>query len=175
VNLKIVRSHRRSISLEVKADASLVIRAPIFVPEDYIHALVRQKQLWISKKQQQTLEWQRQSVKPGPIEVEAAKKKAQEIIPQRVRWYSKATGIRYRRVRISNARKRWGSCSAKGNLNFSWRLALAPLEVIDYVVVHELSHIVHGNHSQRFWALVNKFYPNYKACRKWLRSEGHLL
>jgi len=175
MNLNIIRSRRRSISLEVKDDASLVIRAPKNVPNEYIQALISQKQTWIRKKQQQAAERQKFREQLGPIDVVESKRRAQEIIPQRVELYSQQTGIKYSKIRISNARKRWGSCSAKGNLNFSWRLSLAPLEVIDYVVVHELAHIVHKNHSRKFWKLVSEIYPQFKLCRKWLRDKGRLL
>lgn len=175
MNLNIIRSRRRSISLEVKADASLVIRVPRNVPNEYIQALIVQKQAWIKRKQQQAMEREKLRVELGTIDVEECKQRASAIIPQRVELYSQQTGIKYNKIRISNARRRWGSCSAKGNLNFSWRLALAPLEVIDYVVVHELAHIIHKNHSKKFWKLVAAIYPNYKLCRKWLRDKGRLL
>ena len=169
---KIIRSRRKTITLEVKDDASILIRAPRFVPTNFLQDLIAKKQRWIKKRQAQVLKKQefRQQ-----IDVESCKTKAAQLIPQRVTFYSDITGIDCKKVKITSAKKRWGSCSSRGNLNFSWRLVLAPLPVIDYVVVHELAHIIHRNHSKRFWALVKKLYPNYKTCRKWLRSEGHLL
>lgn len=169
---QLIRSRRRSISLEVKDDATLVIRAPRFVPQAFLDELLVKKQEWILKRQAHALK--RQQFR-GQIDVRACRQKAQELIPERVAYYSNLTGISYLRVKINSAKKRWGSCSAKGNLNFSWRLALAPLEVIDYVVIHELAHIIHRNHSKRFWALVAKLYPNYKECRKWLKLEGQFI
>jgi len=169
---ELVRSRRRSISLEVKDDATLIIRAPRFVPQSFLDELLVKKSSWIEKRRAQAL---RRRQFRNQIDIKACRAKAAELIPQRVAYYSGLTGISYLRVKINSAKKRWGSCSARGNLNFSWRLALAPLEVIDYVVVHELAHIIHRNHSKRFWALVSKLYPNYKTCRKWLRHDGHLL
>jgi len=100
------------------------------------------------------------------------RKQAKQLIPQRVEHYAKLYNINYNKIKITSAKKRWGSCSARGNLNFSWRLVLTPPEIIDYVVIHELCHVVHHNHSKRFWALVAQICPNYKACRKWLRKSA---
>jgi len=169
---QLIRSKRRSISLEVKDDTTLIIRAPKFVPQSFLNDLLLKKSAWIKKRQAQALK--RQELR-SQIDVKACRQKAQELIPERVAHYSNLTGINYLRVKINSAKKRWGSCSKAGNLNFSWRLVLVPLEVLDYVVVHELSHIIHRNHSKRFWALLAKLYPSCKACRKWLKNEGHLL
>ena len=80
--------------------------------------------------------------------------------------------LKYDKIIITGAMKRWGSCSSKGNLNFAWRLVMAPIDIIDYVVVHELSHIVHRNHSKRFWEQVETIFPDYKIKRKWLKEYG---
>jgi predicted metal-dependent hydrolase len=103
------------------------------------------------------------------------RQQARSVISERVQRYSSPSGIRYEKVKITNARKRWGSCSTKGNLCFSWRLAMAPLEVIDYVVVHELAHIEHRDHSRGFWEKVQTMLPDYKNRRKWLRDNDHTL
>mgnify|MGYP002547163680 CR=1 FL=1 len=81
-------------------------------------------------------------------------------------------GVSYGRVSIRDQRTRWGSCSGKGNLNFNWKLSLVPDEILDYVVVHELAHRKEMNHSQRFWAEVERILPDYKARRKWLKEFG---
>ena len=94
---------------------------------------------------------------------------------ERVEFYSKVSGITYNKLKITNARKRWGSCSSKGNLNFTWRLIMAPLQVIDYVIVHELVHIKEKNHSKNFWNNVRIILPYYKTQKKWLKENGHLL
>jgi predicted metal-dependent hydrolase len=103
------------------------------------------------------------------------RKNAQKIFAERINHYQNLSGIRYRQLKISNARKRWGSCNSRGDLYLNWRLVMAPLEVIDYVVVHELSHIREGNHSRSFWDLVEQLIPDYRNPRKWLKNHGHLL
>ena len=81
-------------------------------------------------------------------------------------------GVAYRRIRIGGQRTLWGSCSPRGTLSFNWRLVLAPLEVLDYVVVHELCHLCVPNHSRRFWALVEGHRPHWRQQRDWLRDHG---
>ena len=100
------------------------------------------------------------------------KQRAYEVISERVREYSRKYDFSPKRVRISSAKTRWGSCSPDGTLNFTWRLVMAPLEVIDYVIVHELAHLRVRNHSDRFWKVVASIEPYYKRKRKWLRDNG---
>lgn len=97
---------------------------------------------------------------------------AKRYIPNRVDKLSKKFGIEYGKIRINSAKTRWGSCSSKKNLNFSYRLIMCPKDVIDYVIIHELSHITHMNHSKKFWTLVSKRCPNYKAHEKWLKDNS---
>ena len=97
------------------------------------------------------------------------------IIPQRVRHFAGLHGLHPGRIRISHTRKRWGSCGFRGSLNFSWRLILAPIDAIDYVIVHELAHLREKNHSSRFWRKVDEMLPGYEKYRIWLRENGHAL
>jgi predicted metal-dependent hydrolase len=107
--------------------------------------------------------------------IEWYKQKAKEKIIERVNFYSDISGWKYKSISITNAKKRWGSCGPTGSLNFSWRLIMAPLDVIDYVVVHELAHIPEKNHSSRFWDKVRVVLPGYKNRKKWLRENGNNL
>ncbi len=100
------------------------------------------------------------------------KERAFEIITERVAEYAKQYGFSPKQVKITSARTRWGSCSPNGTLNFTWRLVMAPLEVIDYVVVHELAHLRVKNHSRKFWRVVESILPEYNLQRKWLREHG---
>lgn len=100
---------------------------------------------------------------------------SRSFLTDRVAHYAGSYEFNYGKIRISGARTRWGSCGAKGSLNFSWRLIMAPLDVVDYVVVHELVHLIERNHSARFWGRVEQILPDYKARRKWLKTNGHLL
>lgn len=89
--------------------------------------------------------------------------------------YSKALGKPYGKISLRDTRSRWGSCSSAGDLMYSWRLVMAPPDVLEYVAAHEVAHLQHMDHSPRFWAAVERLYPNHKACRKWLRLHGGAL
>lgn len=99
------------------------------------------------------------------------KQEALKIISERVRWFAEQSGYAFYDVRISNAEKRWGSCSRKGRLRFSWRLIMAPMEVIDYVVIHELAHLKDKNHGRTFWERVKRILPTYKESAAWLKEN----
>ena len=101
--------------------------------------------------------------------------KAEEVIHDRLQFFNEHYGFPYNRVTMRNQKSRWGSCSRLRNLNFNWRLIMAPIEVIDYVVVHELCHLKEMNHSSRYWKLVDEEMPNHKEMRKWLRDYHYLL
>ena len=100
---------------------------------------------------------------------------ARKEIHARCMWFSLTTGIVPASIRITDARERWGSCTHNGGLNFSWRLIQAPLEIVDYVIVHELVHIRQHDHSRKFWAKVKEIMPDYERRRKWLRENERLL
>ncbi len=100
------------------------------------------------------------------------RQQARRVIDARVAFFAERHQFNYKKIRISSARTRWGSCSSKGTLSFSWRLILTPPDVIDYVVVHELAHTVHHNHSKRFWKLVENLLPDYRGRQKRLKQFG---
>tara|TARA_B100000315_G_C14436785_1_gene522800 strand:+ start:153 stop:824 length:672 start_codon:yes stop_codon:yes gene_type:complete len=103
------------------------------------------------------------------------RQKAKEKIKQRVDYYQSLIGGRYNKINITSARTRWGSCGAKGNLNFSWRIIMAPLWVLDYVVIHEIMHLWERNHSKKFWVKLGAFSPDYKRAHSWLKEKGYSL
>ena len=103
------------------------------------------------------------------------KVQARVVIAERLEDFARFIGVEYKSLRITSAAKRWGSCSSKGSLNFSWRLVMCPLSVIDYVVVHELCHLKHHNHSPVFWQTVQDIMPDYQMQRKWLADNQRLM
>ncbi len=107
--------------------------------------------------------------------ISVSRLEAREILSQSAHYWASRMGARYGRIAIREQKTRWGSCSAKGNLNFNWRLILAPPEIRDYVVIHELCHLAYLNHSKEFWNKVAEFCPEYKTHRRWLKENGHTL
>ena len=176
----IIRSNRKSVSIQINKDLTITVRAPRYVPEKEIKRIIQEKEAWIQKHLAKMKERKEQYEKSGrhPLtadELQKLAQKAVEYIPGRVEYFSKIIGVTYGRITIRNQKTRWGSCSSKGNLNFNCLLMLTPPEIIDYVVVHELCHRKQMNHSKKFWAEVEKILPNYKEAKKWLKNEGSMI
>ncbi len=169
---ELIRSSRRTLGLEITADLRVVVRAPYRCSKREIERFVASHEGWIA----QHLEVQRARAAAAaarqvtPEEEARLRALAAEIIPARVAHYSKRMGLVPTGVRITGARKRFGSCSSKNSLCFSWRLMQYPPEAIDYVVVHEIAHIRHHNHSAAFHALVAQVLPDHRERRALLRG-----
>ncbi len=177
---KLIRSSRRTISIEIKPDLTVVVRAPRRAPEREIERIVAGKEAWIHKHLEKMRIKKEQLEESGemPLSAEQIRElvmRAKEYIPERVRYYAGIMGVSYGRITIRKQKTLWGSCSAKGNLNFNCLLMLTPEDVIDYVVVHELCHRKQMNHSKAFWKEVGRVLPDYNERRKKLRAEGKLL
>ena len=175
---KLIRSQRRTMAIEVNKQAELVVRVPNRISDRKINMFLWRSRSWIVRTQAEARAKIEQAVlqrASDPRDEEWYRQRATEIIPERVCYYASELGLEYARVRISSAKRIWGSCSAKNSLSFSWRLAMAPVEIIDYIVVHELTHIVHKNHGKLFWRRVAKTIPDHKERRRWLRDNEHLL
>lgn len=174
--LSVVRSARKTIGLQVCENGDAVLRIPNQLSADALQKFLDSEHAWIWKKveQMQTRMEQRQETGAVPVgelsrdELEKIKKK----IESRVNAYKKVMGVTIGWITIRNQKTRWGSCSSKGNLNFNCLLMLAPPEVLDYVVVHELCHRKQMNHSTAFWSEVEKAFPDCKKSIKWLKEEG---
>ncbi len=173
---EIIKSRRKTICIEVSKDGVLV-RAPHRVSKKEIHEFVVSREAWIEKMQLKVKkEESKEPVhKLTKEEMEDLSEQALFYIPGRVEYYAGIMGVEYGRVTLRFQRTRWGSCSSKGNLNFNSLLMLTPPEVIDSVVVHELCHRKHMNHSEAFYKDVLKVYPDYRKWNTWLRKNGKKL
>ena len=169
---ELIRSSRRTLGLEITADLRVVVRAPYRCSVREIERFVMAHEGWIARHlQTQRIRAEREAQRQVTPEEEARLRAlAAEIIPARVAHYSAVMGLTPTGVRITGARKRFGSCSSQNSLCFSWRLMQYPPEAIDYVVVHELAHIRHHNHSAAFHALVEKILPDHRERRALLRG-----
>ncbi len=176
----IIRSSRKTISICVKPGGEIIIRSPKLLPKSAILSFVNEKKDWIlssyeKQKDRVTLAGD-EPKDPATLALEKRyRDAAKEYIPQRVEYYHSLTGGHYHKIAIRDQKTRWGSCSATGTLSFNYRLMLAPPRVLDYVVVHELCHLTHMNHSKAFWDMVASILPDYKEYRKWLKDNGHTL
>ena len=171
----VIRSNRRSIALEIRPDRTLLVRPPYFVPSSQIRGFVMSREDWINKhlsRMEEKNEARRLLPSLTPDDIQKLTRRACTDIPARIRHFLPIVGVTVGRVTIRNQRTRWGSCSAKGNLNFNCLLMLCPENVRDYVVVHELCHRLEMNHSPRFWADVEAVLPDYREPKRWLREHG---
>ncbi len=214
----LVRSKRKSVSISVRSDATIVVRAPLRVSVSSIDSFIESHTEWIRRnveRMRSRLSLSENRYDDGelfwylgeryPLRISEAgnlsvsfsdnafvllrrfrsrakerfcawyKREAKKILAERVAYFAERHGLSYHSIRINAARTRWGSCSGKGHLNFTFRLVMAPLFVIDSVVVHELAHLVHPNHSKYFWHTVAEMLPDFETGRQWLKRNGHLL
>ena len=170
IKITIIRTDRKTLSIQLKAD-EIIARAPLRMKDKDIYAFIESKKGWIEKHLADISE--RERAEPfTEAEIKALAEKARVIIPERVKHYADKIGVSYGRITIRNQKTRWGSCSSKGNLNFNCILVLFPLEIIDSVVVHELCHRKHMNHSPEFYAEIDRVFPDYRRCYKWLKDKG---
>lgn len=168
---KLIRSKRKTMSLEI-SKGSVIVRAPLKMPQTMIESFVSQHTAWIDKHLLVAAKRLEEAEKNKLTEEEIAelKARAKEMIPKRVTYYADIMGLMPFGVRITSAEKRYGSCSPKNNLCFSYRLMLYPDKAIDYVVVHELAHIKHKNHGKAFYAQIATVLPDFKARRAMLKK-----
>lgn len=177
MEFELIRSARRTIGAEIKGN-KLIVRAPLRATDKEIELFIARHKRWIethlAKEQakQKELDSRRELTAD---EIQALADRALEAIPERVKHYAPLVGVSYGRITIRIQKTRWGSCSAKGNLNFNCLLMLAPPEVVDSVVVHELCHRKEMNHSDKFYAEVLRVFPEYWKWNKWLKEHGYLL
>ena len=174
-DIKLIRSNRRTISLEITPSGEVLVRAPRRMSEIEIRAFVESKSSWLAKhlqKKERDKELLQEKGCFTEEEIKRLQALAKKVIPEKVAYYARLMGVTYGRITIRKQKSRWGSCSRDGNLNFNCLLMMAPPEVLDYVVVHELSHRLEMNHSARFWTQVEKVMPDYRAPRKWLKEHG---
>jgi len=175
-------SRRKTLSIQIGAGGKMTVRCPYYASKWAIDGMLKEKSEWIYKNYMESI--QRTTITDNlvpsketedPALVNKHKKYARKIFEAKVAYFSQFTGGNYTGITVRDQKTRWGSCSGRGTLSFNWRLILAPTEILDYVVVHELCHLTHMNHSKEFWKLVESVIPDYKIRRKWLKENGHTL
>ncbi|SFR69168.1 M48 family metallopeptidase [Anaeromicropila populeti] len=220
----LIRSKRKTISIIVEQDGSVIVKAPAILSMNEVEAIVLKKLGWIREKQKKmhlmekrtqakeyvngehflylgkeyTLLLVEDRVNDVPevkilhnqIQVSGKKlsreivrealcswyfEQAKWVIDNQIKMYSAKLGVRVSKLTLREAKTRWGSCSSKGAVMINWKIIMAPLEMIDYVVVHELCHLKHMNHSKNFWDLVASIIPDYKKRRLWLKEHSQIV
>jgi len=218
VEYSVVYSKRKTVSITVERDRSVIVRAPIGTSAEQIDRLVSQKGFWIYEKTKHKQKYspagaakefvagasipylgrqyrldvisrafdgvlfddkflisKRSARRASELFKSWFSEQAEKTIIPLVKDYGSKTGAEYNRVLIVDLKYRWGSCTPKNNLNFNWRLIKAPIRVIEYVIVHELAHLLEPNHTERFWQIVKTQIPDYERAKQWLKDNGELL
>ena len=176
IKIDVVRSNRKTLAIEIKPDGFVLARVPFGMKDEEVRKFIKEKEKWILEHLQR-VEERRNALqnmeKLSQEEIHKLANLALKVIPVKVRHYAGLMRLQYGRITIRNQKTRWGSCSSKGNLNFNCLLMLTPDKVVDYVVVHELCHLIEMNHSKAFWEQVEKIMPDYKAHKQWLKDHGN--
>lgn len=218
LDYKLIYSRRKSITITVERDRSVIVRAPEGIAASGVRTAVAAKKLWIyeklrhpqkysshvSKKEfvsgetvpylgrnyrlevkrgsEENIRFVGKFIVTGATSDRASKlftkwyhEKAKVQITERVIRHARNLGVQFNAVHISELKYRWGSCTPKNNLNFNWKLIKAPVFVIDYVIVHELAHLLENNHTARFWGIVKTQVPEFMKAKAWLREHGGIL
>ena len=165
---RVIRSSRRTISVQIAPSGEVLVRCPRRMSNADIRRLVESKSGWIEKHlEKQTAAARLPAFSDGQLQALASQ--ARQTVPERAAYFAPLVGVTYGRITIRSQHTLWGSCSGKGNLNFNCLLMLTPPEVLDYVVVHELCHLLERGHGPRFHQLMDTFMPDWKQRRAKLR------
>lgn len=174
---RLIRARRKTLSIRITQEGNLEIRAPLGMPKGEIEAFLKEKAQWIETHRAKVLaEYaQGQEAPLAEEEILTLAEQMRQRLPEKLNRHAASMGVTFGRVTIRCQQTRWGSCSSRGNLNFNCLLMLAPEEVLDYVVVHELAHRKQMNHSALFWQEVARECPDYKKSLRWLKDRGGAL
>lgn len=174
IKVHLIRSKRKSISLEIKPDLTVNLRVPLKISQKEAEVFLENHREWLEKKYEVMRQRRKLMEKKDSLGVQeftkAEKDRAKEIFTKRADYYSELMGVTYGRITVRQQKTRWGSCSSAGNLNFNIKLMTMPSELLDYVVVHELAHRKQMNHSEKFWREVEKILPDYRQRRARLKQ-----
>ncbi len=162
----LVRSKRKSVVIQVDENCNITVRAPLRLSQKEIDRILLDKKEWLEKTIVSQREKKKNTKEYSDEDIKLLHKKAKEIIPSKVEYYAKIMQVQPASVKINSAKKRYGSCSGTNNLNFSLYLMDKDERFIDYVVVHELAHIKHHNHSKEFYNFIERFMPDYRERMK---------
>lgn len=182
-------SRRKSLAMKFSREGVLIVKVPMGIQKQYILDFLHKKEKWIYRqytmlqkrgnshfeiKKGETISFRGKSIQvEDPVKTKKwLIEEARKEIHKKAMYFSEQIGVTYNRIAIREQRTRWGSCSTKSNLNFNWKLILMPEEILNYVIIHELIHLIEMNHSSRFWNLVGYYCPKYKEYKAWLKTHG---
>ena len=163
---KIIRSKRKTISLSVDKNGEIIVRAGLKTSESFIDNFVQKNISWIEKQKAKIAQIEKTQIYLCDEEIKQMKKDAAIYMTQITLKYAKIMGLTPKGIKITSAKTRWGSCNSNNSICYSYRVMVLPQRCREYVAVHELAHIVHKNHSQKFYNLIKKYIPEYQEIVK---------
>ena len=169
MDYELIYSARKTISIKIK-DGNVIVRAPKGAKKREIKKIIEKHKEWIEKAKAREKASREKTADLSETEIKALKKQAKIYLTEKCEYYSSLMGLKHNKISINSAKTRFGSCSSSKNINFSYRLMLYPEAAREYVVVHELAHLKEMNHSPKFYAIIEKYLPDYKARRKLLKA-----
>lgn len=172
IPIELNRAKRKTLAVTITPEGSLLIKAPERMTEKEIKRFLEQRRFWIYKQTKHMLAASADRIYRSEEEIKRLREQARIVLTEKTEYYKSIIGVEYRRLRIGDQKTRWGSCSSKATISYNWRLVLMPEKIMDYVVVHELCHLLEMNHSKVFWNHVSDVIPDYKVRRKWLKENG---
>ncbi len=166
-------SRSRHIRITVSADGSVLLTRPFYVNEEKAISFLNEKMDWVRKKLKEAKENTDPDISIHSLEhYREYKDEARRLVEEKVEYWNRIYGFRFNRISIRNQKSRWGSCSSKKNLNFNYKIIFLKEELQDYLIVHELCHLKHMDHSKKFWQLVERTHPEHKTYSEALRGMG---
>ena len=166
---EIIYSDRKTVNISVK-EGAVIVKAPRKIKKSELIKIIEKHEAWILKALEREKEKREKYESLDENEIKALKKSAREYLTEKCEYFSNLMELKYNRITITSAKTRFGSCTSAKNISFSYRLMLYPEPAREYVVVHELAHLKEMNHSKRFYAIIEKYLPDYKTRKKMLKK-----
>ncbi len=173
IQYTLIRTNRKSIGIRISDTGEVIVRAPRYTPVGEIELVLQQHIAWIEKNKQRVADRQTQLGVLGRGQIEQLRQLAKIRLTKKTEFFAARMGLTYEKITITSAKKRLGSCSTRGSICYSLYLLLYPDAAVDYVVVHELAHLVEPNHSKNFYAVVERYLPDWQA-RRALLQPAHM-
>ena len=171
MDYKIITSWRKTMAIQIK-HWMVVVRAPKLMPQFMIEDFVRKHEKWIEKKLKDSPQSVGTVDLQSPEDIKSTKKLAKKYLIERGEYWAKKYGKDVKKIKITSAKTRWGSCTSQWNINLTYRLMYTHSKAVDYVIIHELAHLKYMNHSKKFWNHVEEMMSDYKVWDRWLRDSG---
>ena len=166
----VIRTKRKTISITVNKDLEIMVKSPLKTSGKYLDTIVQDNMVWIENQRNKHVENKKNAISLSNDDIEKLIEEAKVVLTQKTEYFSKIMKLNYTNIRISKAKTLWGSCNYQNAISYSYRVMLLDEDCIDYIVVHELSHIKHKNHSKWFYNEIEKILPNYKITEKKIKN-----